>query len=311
MTQFGEQSTVQEVLEGIDLSGKRVLITGGTSGLGLESAAAVAKAGAEIIITARDRDKFQLAVKHINERQQGAKVHFCHLELDDVESCRGAAKGVCEQFDNLDFIIANAGVMACDKQQTKQGFEWQFGVNHLGHFVFVNHLIPLLKDDHCRITVVSSNGHIYSNVDFDDPNFETTEYDKWVSYGRAKTANVLYAVELNRRMPKGNANAVHPGAIITNLSRHMKSEDQIKMGSVMKDSGIVFKTVEAGAATQVWAISSAELEGLGGLYLEDCHIAEEAGEFSGGYCPYVLDAEAAKRLWLLSEDLVGEAFTFD
>lgn len=310
MTSFNRDSTTEEVLSGIDLSGKRILITGGTAGLGWETARSMSAAGAEIIITARDHAKYQTAASQILEQQPNAQLHFVELSLDDLDSCRAAAKDINSRFDQLDYIIANAGVMACEEQQTVQGFEWQFGVNHLGHFVFVNHLVPLLKAEHCRVAVLSSGGHRMSDVNLDDPDFKKQTYDKWQAYGRAKTANALYAVGLNKRLPFGHANAVHPGAIATSLSRHMQTEDLVQLGSSMEESGIVMKSVPAGAATQVWAITSPELEGKGGLYLENCGIGEISDEPVGGYAAYATDPESAEKLWQLSEQLVGETFRF-
>ena len=308
MRQFNHESTTTDVLAGIDLSAKRVLITGATAGLGWESARALAAAGAEIILTARNANKFADAKARILESNPNAQLHYCELQLHDLTSCREAAVALKQNFDHIDYVIANAGVMACEEQRTEQGFEWQFGVNHLGHFVFVNHLLPLLKDNHCRVVVLSSGGHRYADVDLNDPNFNEQPYDKWVSYGRAKTANALFAVELNRRMPHGTANAVHPGAIHTSLSRHMQAEDMAVMGASMRDSGIVMKPLECGAATQVWAVCSPELEGHGGLYLEDCQIGVESANPASGYSAYALDPANARQLWDLSERLVGESY---
>jgi len=307
---FNAASTTDEVLSGIDLHGKRVLITGGSSGLGLESARALASAGAELILTARDERKYQAASEHIRSQLPQAKLHFCALQLEDLDSCRAAAKALRSHFDSLDFILANAGVMACEQRRTTQGYDWQFGVNHLGHFVFVNHLLPLLKSEDCRVAILSSAGHRAANIRFDDPNFQCGDYDKWVSYGQAKTANALYAVELNRRMPCGTAYAVHPGAIATGLSRHLTRDDMLALGTEMRGVELQLKSIEAGAATQVWALTAATLAGQGGLYLEDCQIAVSSPEGNSGYRPYALDADAAQRLWQLSEQLVGEQFTF-
>lgn len=308
MSEFNINSTTSDVLANKDLSGQRILITGGTAGLGWESARALCDAGAEVIITARDQQKFDAAKEKILSLNADAHLEFCELQLDDLESCRAAAGNIRDRFDSLDHIIANAGVMACEERKTQQGFEWQFGVNHLGHFVFVNHLLPLLQSDHCRVAVLSSGGHRYADVDLQDPNFEQQPYDKWVAYGRAKTANALFAVELDRRMPHGHANAVHPGAIHTSLSRHMQAEDMATMGASMQESGIVMKPVECGAATQVWAITGDALAGRGGLYLEDCQVGVESAASSSGYAAYALDQANARQLWELSEQLVGETF---
>lgn len=310
MTSFNIQSTTDDVLKGMDLTGKRVLITGATAGLGWESARALAGAGAEVIMTARDQAKYLEAANRILEQVPAAQLHCCELSLNDIDSCRAAAAQINNDHDSIDYIIANAGVMACEEQRTVQGFEWQFGVNHLGHFVFVNHLLPLLKSPDCRVAVLSSGGHRFSDVDLDDPNFDNQPYDKWQAYGRAKTANALYALELNKRMPFGHANAVHPGAIGTHLARHMPQEELMTMAKSMESRGIVRKSIECGAATQVWAITSPELEGKGGLYLEDCSVGlQSPGDQPGGYSAYALDETNASRLWALSETLVGEKFS--
>ena len=272
MANFNASTTTAEVLSGISLTGRTVLITGASTGLGLASAIALAKAGASLILTARSESKFLAAKEAVLASNSDAVVDFCELHLNDIVSCKQAADDLMCRFKHIDHIIANAGVMACAEQRTEQNFEWQFGVNHLGHFVFINNIIELLTADDCRVAILSSGGHRYGDIDLADPNFESQPYNKWLSYGRAKTANALYALELNKRMPFGHANAVHPGAIMTELSRHLQPDDFAEMGSSMKDSGIVMKSLESGAATQVWAITAPELEGRGGLYREDCQM---------------------------------------
>lgn len=310
MRLFNAQSTTNEVLDDVNLSSKRYLITGATTGLGLESARAMALAGAELILTGRDEEKFKIAAAHIKKSAPEAQLHYVELKLEDLEQCRLAAADVTDRIISLDGIIANAGVMACGFQTTKQGFEWQLGVNHLGHFVFVNHIISLLTGDDARVAILSSGGHRFANVDLADPNFEHAAYDKWQSYGRAKTANALFAVALNRRLANGSVFAVHPGAIGTELSRHMSEDDLIKMGGSMQQSGVVMKSIGAGAATQVWSVTAPELKGKGGLYLENCSIGEESDSGDHGYAAYALDKNLAEQLWQSSEHWAEEVFTF-
>ena len=310
MANFNASTTTAEVLSGISLTGRTVLITGASTGLGLASAIALAKAGASLILTARSESKFLAAKDAVLASNSDAVVDFCELHLNDIDSCKQAAEDLKYRFNHIDHIIANAGVMACAEQRTKQNFEWQFGVNHLGHFVFINNIIELLTADDCRVAILSSGGHRYGDIDLADPNFESQPYNKWLSYGRAKTANALYALELNKRMPFGHANAVHPGAIMTELSRHLQPDDFAEMGSSMKDSGIVMKSLESGAATQVWAITAPELEGRGGLYLEDCQIGVESPGPTTGYASYLKNHDNAQSLWHLSEQLVGQSFSF-
>ena len=310
MANFNASTTTAEVLSGISLTGRTVLITGASTGLGLASAIALAKAGASLILTARSESKFLAAKEAVLASNSDAVVDFCELHLHDIVSCKQAADDLMCRFKHIDHIIANAGVMACAEQRTEQNFEWQFGVNHLGHFVFINNIIELLTADDCRVAILSSGGHRYGDIDLADPNFESQPYNKWLSYGRAKTANALYALELNKRMPFGHANAVHPGAIMTELSRHLQPDDFAEMGSSMKDSGIVMKSLESGAATQVWAITAPELEGRGGLYLEDCQIGIESPGPTTGYASYLKNHVNAQSLWNLSEQLVGQSFSF-
>tara|TARA_B100000767_G_scaffold260951_1_gene272069 strand:+ start:314 stop:1255 length:942 start_codon:yes stop_codon:yes gene_type:complete len=310
MSDFHAATTTKDVLTGICLKGQTILITGASTGLGLASAIALAEAGADLILTARSEEKFLIARDAVLVKKSDAIVHFCELRLEDIASCKQAAIDINHRFTNIDHIIANAGVMACNEQRTNQGYEWQFGVNHLGHFAFINNIIGLLTSDDCRVAVLTSGGHRLGDVDLVDPNFNQQPYDKWLSYGRAKTANALYALALNKRMPFGRANAVHPGAITTELSRHLTQDDFASMGSSMKDSGIMMKSIDAGAATQVWAVTSPELDGRGGLYLEDCQVGIASDDHTSGYASYIMSQDNAEKLWHLSEQLVGQSFNF-
>ncbi|MEM9037677.1 MAG: SDR family NAD(P)-dependent oxidoreductase [Actinomycetota bacterium] len=306
---FGHDTTTEEVLDGIDLTGRRVLITGASGGLGAESARALAAKGASVTVTARDLAKAGAAMAAVAE-ETGNEVQVEQLDLDDLASIRAFADRFAAAHDALDVLINNAGVMACPQGTTTDGFELQFGTNHLGHFLLTGLLAPtLLAGDAARVVNLSSRAHHRSPVSLDDPAFETTAYDPWVAYGRSKTANVLHAVELDRRLAgRGvRAYAVHPGAIMTDLARHLRMEDIESMRSSRPQ--LRMKTVPAGAATSVYAATAPELAGQGGVYLEDCGIAEvddEAPEH--GVRSYALDPDTARGLWGLSEQLVGQTF---
>jgi NAD(P)-dependent dehydrogenase (short-subunit alcohol dehydrogenase family) len=309
---FGANTTADEALEGIDLRGKLVLITGGSSGLGQESARALAAKGAHVVLTARDAAKGRGVVDGIVASTGNRNVELEELELDSLASVRAFAQRFLAKHDRLDVLLNNAGVMACPLGHTKDGFELQFGTNHLGHFLLTCLLAPALKKAApSRVVSLSSRGHQVAPVDFDDPNFERREYQKWASYGQSKTANVLFAVGLERRLgPAGvHAYALHPGAIMTELGRHLVPEDiEILRNRFPPGTTLAFKTVEAGAATSVFAATAPELEGRGGIYLEDCHVAGVNDEPNSidGVRSYAIDPKNAERLWELSERLVGQ-----
>ena len=312
-TTFNAKSTTDDVLAGVDLTGKRILVTGVSAGLGVETARALAARGARVVGTARNLDKARAATAHITG------LELVEMDLASLASIRAAADALKAKGEPFDLVIANAGVMATPLGQTEDGFETQFGTNHLGHFTFVNRIAPLLRDGG-RFVSLASAGHRFSDVDLDDPNFETTTYDPWVAYGRSKTANVLFAVEFDRRhRGRGvRAAAVHPGGIMTELSRHMTPEMVeamlARLGSMRNADGSPYelKSIPQGAATSVWAGVVAPADEVGGRYCEDCHVAvltDTAGmDLSGGVRAYALDPERAKALWALSEQLVGETF---
>ncbi len=309
---FGPDTTTDEVLEGIDLTGALALVTGGSSGLGAETARALASKGARGVITARDLPKGEAVAKGIRESTGNDAVEVEELELGSLASIRAFAERFLARHDALQLLVNNAGVMACPFAKTSDGFEMQFGTNHLGHFLMTGLVAPaLLKGAPARIVSLSSRGHQMSPVVFDDISFEKREYDKWSSYGQSKTANILFAVELERRLgARGvHANALHPGVIMTELARHMQQEDLEFLQSRAPEGGLKFKSVEAGAATSVYAATAPELEGRGGLYLEDCHVAEvnDADDAREGVRSYALDPDAAKRLWSVSEEMIGQA----
>jgi NAD(P)-dependent dehydrogenase (short-subunit alcohol dehydrogenase family) len=315
---FGAESTTDEVLEGCDLKGKRILVTGVSAGLGVETARALAARGAMVVGAARDLRKAQGATAQVRAQAvDGGGLELVELDLASLASVRACADGLVNEGKPFDLVIANAGIMACPKGTTADGFETQFGTNHLGHFVLVNKIASLLKPG-SRLVNLSSAGHRFSDVDLDDPNFERTPYAEFVAYGRSKTANILFAVEFDRRHRERGvrATAVHPGVIQTELGRHMTPETLQQMISSVNASQpagappFKWKTIPQGAATSVWAGVIAASEVIGGRYCEDCHLAEivEAAEIRGGVRPYALDAERAKALWAKSEEMVGERF---
>ncbi len=312
---YGFETTTNELLDGIDLSGKRVLITGASAGLGAETARALAAHGAEVVMAVRDIPKAERAAEAIRATGPNAKMEFRELDLASLASVRACADALLAEGKPIDLLIANAGIMACPQGVTADGFETQFGTNHLGHFVFVNKLVPLVvAAAPSRIVVLSSSGHRFADVDLDDPGFERTPYDPWVAYGRAKTANALFALALDARLRDRGVRAVpvHPGGIRTELGRHMTPETmQQLMDRVNNAPGsYVFKTVEQGAATTVWAGVVADASEIGGRYCEDCGVAAPADdpEAASGVRPWATDPASAEALWSRSEELVGEKF---
>jgi len=312
--QFDATSTTDQVLDGIDLSGKRVVITGCSSGLGAEAARALASRGAAVTLTGRDVEKTRAVADTIRESTGNDRLDVRALELDVPDSVRAFAKGWLADHDRLDLLLNNAGVMACPLRRTAEGWEQQFATNHVGHFLLTALLAPALKAAApSRVVNVSSGGHRLSDVDYEDTHFEERAYDKFVAYGQSKTANILHAVELDRRLgPAGvHAYAIHPGVIMTELARHMSAEDiHAITGSRSEDQPpMTLQSVEAGAATGVFAGTAPELEGRGALYLEDCQVSGTTPpEGALGCSAYALDPENARRLWAHTEGLLGERF---
>lgn len=311
---FKSSTTTTEVLEGIDLRGRTVLITGGSSGLGAETARALASKGAQVTITARNLEKAQDVVSKI-ESETGSRVTVEEMELGSLASVRALAERFLSRVEKLDLLINNAGIMACDQSKTVDGFEKQFGVNHLGHFLLTCLLTPaLMKGEAPRIVSLSSVGHQTSPVIFNDIQFLNREYDRWVSYGQAKTANALFAVGLEKRLaPHGiHAYAVHPGVIMTDLSRHLPQEEVEGFSKMVESGAMVLKSVEAGAATSVYAATAPELEGKGGVYLANCGVCpqDDESESQTVVRSYAMDEEGAEKLWRVSEQLLGQTFSF-
>jgi NAD(P)-dependent dehydrogenase (short-subunit alcohol dehydrogenase family) len=319
---FGANSTTDDVLAGKDLSGKRVLVTGVSAGLGVETARALAAHGAKVVGAARDLAKAEQATAEVRaQAADGGALQLVELDLASLASVRACADALVADGRPFDVVIANAGVMRTPFGHTADGFETQFGTNHLGHFVLVNRIASLIAPGG-RLVNVSSAGHRYSDVDLDDPNFERTPYDPMVAYGRSKTANILFAVEFDRRhRARGvRATALHPGGIRTELDRHMQPGELeatvARINAQLAAEGrppFQFKTIPQGAATSVWAAAFlATAEEVGGRYCENCQVSQVTdgliSPVSPGVRPYALDPERAKALWARSEEMVGERF---
>ncbi|WP_293901066.1 oxidoreductase [Phenylobacterium sp.] len=310
---FGATSTAREVAAGQDLTGKRAIVTGAATGIGVETARALAEAGADVMIAVRNLAAGQAVADEINKAGKG-QVSVGRLDLSDLPVVAAFASAWGDK--PLNFLINNAGVMACPLAYTPQDLEMQVGTNHFGHFLLGALLARALmngSDDGqaSRLVSLSSIGHRRGGVHFDDIHYRTRPYDKWESYGQAKTANALFAVAFNQRFADlgVNANAVMPGGIMTPLQRHLPREEMIAFGW-MDEAGNVsdrFKSTEQGASTSVWAALGQELEGVGGLYLEDCSqaLAWTQDKPFAGVLPHALDPEAAERLWAVSEDTTG------
>jgi NAD(P)-dependent dehydrogenase (short-subunit alcohol dehydrogenase family) len=323
-TSFGATSTTDDVLSGVNLKGKRILVTGVSAGLGVETARSLAAHGAQVVGTARDLNKAKAATEQVRKdaAANGGSFDLVELDLANLKSARACADRLLAKAEPLDVVIANAGVMATPFGHTADGFETQFGTNHLGHFVLVNRIASLIRDGG-RLINLSSSGHRYANVDLDDPNFERTSYEPFVAYGRSKTANILFAVAFDERH-RGHgvrAAAVHPGGIRTELDRHIDSgrlekivEEINQQLAAQGKAPFQFKTVPQGAATSVWAAVVAPADEIGGRYCENCHVGQVVPDdatitaVSEGVRGYALDAKNAETLWKKSEELVGESF---
>ena len=323
-TSFGATSTTDDVLSGVNLKGKRILVTGVSAGLGVETARSLAAHGAQVVGAARDLYKAKAATEQVQKEAaaHGGSFELVELDLANLKSVRACADGLLAKGAPFDVIIANAGVMATPFGHTADGFETQFGTNHLGHFVLVNRIASLIRDGG-RLINLSSSGHRYANVDLDDPNFERTPYEPFVAYGRSKTANILFAVAFDKRhRDRGvRASAVHPGGIKTELGRYVepgrmeKVVNEINQQLAEQGKGpFQWKSIPQGAATSVWAAVVAPADEIGGRYCENCHVGEIVPDdmtitaISEGVRGYALDANNAEALWRKSEELVGESF---
>ena len=319
---YGAETTTDEVLEGISLQGRHFMVTGASSGLGEETVRALSSAGAKVTMVARNSDKLDAAADRIRTSVPTTDLQTGLVDLADLSSIRSYAEEYLQEAAPIDVLINNAGVMACPFMTTKDGFEMQFGTNHLGHFLLTNLLMPAIRSgQNPRIINLSSAGHTHSDVSLDDPNFETSEYNAWESYGRSKSANIHFTREIVRRYGDViRCFAVHPGVILTELGRHLTPElmeemvERVKARSsssaeAKETGGLPFKSMEAGAATQVWAATTDDLEENNGAYLGDCKVGVEGGNPSeNGYLPYIYNEDTAKALWSLSEQMVQQEF---
>jgi len=321
---FGADSTTDEVLSGVDLHDKRILVTGVSAGLGVETARSLVAHGAQVVGAARDLSKAEAATAGVRQdaAAHGGSFELVALDLADLKSVRACTDDLMRKGERFDVVIANAGVMATPFGHTADGFETQFGTNHLGHFVLVNRIASLLGPG-SRLINLSSAGHRFATVDLDDPNFERTPYEPFVAYGRSKTANILFAVAFDQRHRERGvrAAAVHPGGIQTELSRHMDPGQLESMVQQINDlaaaegrAAFQFKTIPQGAATSVWSAVVATAAEIGGRYCENCHVSDivsddtPLGMLNEGVRGYALDPKTAEALWKKSEEMVGESF---
>ncbi|WP_068181668.1 SDR family NAD(P)-dependent oxidoreductase [Mycobacterium sp. UM_CSW] len=304
-----ERPTAMQVVDGIDLSGKTCVVTGASSGLGRESARALAAAGAHVVLAARNRDALAQTSQWIANQVPDARTPAVELDLTSVASVRAAARAIRDIAPVIDVLMNNAGVMFTPFGRTRDGFETQIGTNHFGHFELTRLLVPqLAAAEGARIVILSSGGHVMGDVDFDDPHWESRQYDKFVAYGASKTANILHAIEADRRLRESGirAYAVHPGTVATSLARYMSRADFSELRTMVaaraaargepSDGSLELATPGQGAATQVWAAVSPDLADKGALYLEDCGVSDAVA-------PHARDEQRAADWWILSEKL--------
>jgi NAD(P)-dependent dehydrogenase (short-subunit alcohol dehydrogenase family) len=305
---FGAKTTADEVMAGVDLSGRLAVVTGGYSGIGTETTRALAAAGAHVVVPARRPDAARESLAGIGG------VEVAELDLGDLDSVAAFAERFLASGRPIDIQINSAAIMASPLMRVGAGWEAQFATNHLGHYALTNRLWPALAaDGGARVVAVSSAGHRRSPIRFDDPFFETGEYEKWAAYGQAKTANALFALELDRLGADSGVRAfsLHPGGILTPLQRHLAHEEMVAFGWIDEQGNpnpdVEFKTTSQGAATSLWCATSPQLDGMGGVYCEDCDIAElvPADATGLGVRAYAADPDAAARLWALSAELTG------
>lgn len=313
---FQRNSTGEEVLSNIDLQGKVAIVTGGYSGIGLETTKALAAKGVKVIVPARSVQKATESLQEI-----AGEVSTAFMDLGDLASVRTFAQQMVSELDQLDLLINNAGIMACPETRIGPGWEAQFGVNHMGHFALTKELMPLLsKTTGTRVISLSSTAHKISDIRWDDIQFTSGDYHKWQAYGQSKTANALFANALSRRLAAsgGKAFSVHPGGIFTPLQRHLPKEEMVALGWINEDGSPTelakrgFKTPEQGCSTTLWAATSSLLEDTPGVYCEDCNVAvptDSNGSMARyiGVDPHACDDESAERLWSISEVLLQNA----
>jgi len=311
-TGFGNKSEASEVMSGIDLSGKVALVTGGYSGIGFETVKALTGAGAKVIVPSRDVDR---AVTTLDGVIGAEQIGF--MDLSDLPSVTRFGEAIAVNHPKIDIAIFNAGVMACPLYRTQQGLEWQLGVNHVGHFVLLQTLLPALRAARgARLVTLSSIAHRMSAVRFDDMNYTHRDYDKWQAYGQAKSAQSLMAVELDRREASNGIRSfsVHPGGIFTPLQRHLGNAEMAEFGWTDTDgrpspvAEKLFKTTTQGCATSLWAATHGVLDNVGGVYCEDCNVSDVVPDESNAFTgvrQWAIDSEAAKHTWTETEALIS------
>lgn len=312
---FNARSTALEVIKGISLIGKNAIVTGGASGLGLETSRAFASAGANLTLVVRNLEQGHAAATELLTAYPKANIQVMHVDLADLASVAKFAADWNTTGASLAILINNAAIMANPLTRTPQGWESQFATNHLGHFALTTALLPaLLKagatTGDARVVCLSSTGHKICGVDFDDIHFERREYNKWKAYGQAKSANAMFALALHLKYADQGitANAVHPGGIMTGLQKHLSHEETVALGWYKEDGTLldIFKTPEQGASTSVWAATSPQLKGRGGMYLEDCFTSQPADARNriSGYSAHIQDEALALKLWAVSEQML-------
>jgi NAD(P)-dependent dehydrogenase (short-subunit alcohol dehydrogenase family) len=313
---FGPETTADEVVAGLDLNGKTIVVTGSSAGLGAETVRALAKAGAEVVMVARNTAKNEGVADQIRTEIPGAKLSTVAMDLADLASVRRAAAEILAAHPRIDALINNAGFVGGPRVITPEGAELHFAANHIGPFLFTNLLVPALKAAApSRVLVLASNGHRMPGFDFDDLDFSTRPYYHWTAYSQSKRANVLHAVGLAKRLAGTGitANAVHPGVIRTEVFRDVTADEANMVTGWAAQNGSPVKSIQQGAATQVWGAVAPELDGVTGIYLEDCRIAEHIPSdvvSAVGVIEEALDPDSADRLWAISEKIVGEKFVF-
>ncbi|MGE0307200.1 MAG: oxidoreductase [Acidimicrobiia bacterium] len=306
MTTLGVTTTADEAIGTVDLTGKVAIITGSSGGIGLETARTLARAGATVVLANRDAGKCAAAAAHLRASLPPERIELGDLDLASLASVRRFATSVAEAHPQVDLLINNAGVMAAPLSRTADGFELQLGTNHLGHFLLTNLLLPnVLAAPGSRIVNLSSSAHRRGGVNWDDPNYRTSDYEPWLAYAQSKTANILFTLELERRLEQSgtHAFAVHPGVIDTDLGRHLDDEQNAWKDAQIKAGGIFMKSTQQGAATTVLVATSPDVIADAGKYFEDCAL-------SPNLAPHASGADDAKRLWSISEELVGQTFDF-
>ena len=311
---FGASSDWIDVLKGIDLNNKIVIVTGGYSGIGLETTKGLVSVGAKVIIPAK---RPEVAIKNLNGVVSEDSV--IKMNLGDLNSIKEFTDSFKENFSKLDLLINNAGIMACPETRIGNNWESQFAVNHIGHYLLTNELMDLMADvEGARFVSLSSSAHSLTSILWDDIHFQNTPYDKWMAYGQSKTACSLMAIEFNTRMKSKGVEgfAVHPGGIITPLQRHLEKEEMVALGWMDEDGSPselaknFFKSTSQGASTALWCATSPDLDGLGGVFCEDCDVAKRKSEVDEslqryfGVADWAVDTDEASKLWDVTESMI-------